>query len=329
MSPIKPALILAVFFMTAVCAPLAPASQTRRHPLVPASQANRDSFAPAPQIHIGAFAHMAIIGGTPVQAGTFPSLAYVVDFQGAIAYQCTGTVIAPSLILTAGHCAENMQTGVPFSPSGYRVVIGAAEPLLPELPVSTVLGVIVYPGMNRKVDDGDAALLVLSTPTTAPPVELASASFAERLAGGTPATIVGWGMTLYEQTSLTEHLQSAGTAVQGGKWCKRNAPPFYARNEICTISPPSYSTGLCDGDSGGPLLVSDPSSPSGEPVELGVADHVYARCSTRHPSVFVSVSSLSSWINTWIAAYKHPQTPVTPSPPTTLPPGTLPQPAPA
>ena len=55
----------------------------------------------------------AIIGGASAQTGTFPSLAYVVDFQGQLAYQCTGTVIAPSLVLTAGHCAENMQTGAP------------------------------------------------------------------------------------------------------------------------------------------------------------------------------------------------------------------------
>jgi secreted trypsin-like serine protease len=301
---IKPALVLTALSAVAICAPLAFASQAHRGPV----------------------AQTAIIGGAPAQAGTFPSLAYVVDFQGTIAYQCTGTVIAPSLILTAGHCAENMQTGAPFSPSGYRVVIGAVEPLLPELPVSTVLGVIVYPGFNRRVDDGDVALLVLSTPTTAPPVKLASPSFAKHFAGGVPATIVGWGRTSYEQTSLTEQLQSAGTAVQGRRWCRRNALPFYARSEVCTITPPSYSTGLCEGDSGGPLLVS---APSGEPVELGVADHVYERCSTRRPSVFASVGALSSWIQSWVLAYERAPTPPNLSPPTTLPPGTSPQPAPS
>jgi trypsin len=302
--PFKPTLVLAVITVAAICAPLALASHPRR----------------------GAFAHAAIIGGTPAQVGTFPSLAYVVDFQGAVAYQCTGTVIAPSLILTAGHCAENMQTGVPFSPSGYRVVIGAVEPLVPGLSVSTVLGVIVYPRFARKVDDGDAALLVLSTPTTAPPVTLAGASITKHLAAGAPATIVGWGRTAYEQNALTEHLQSAGTAVQPGKWCRRNAPPFFARSEICTISPPSYSTGACNGDSGGPLLLA---GPTGEPVEVGVADHVYEKCSTRRPSVFASVGAISSWIQTWVAAYKLAPTPPNPSPPTTLPPGTSPQPAPS
>lgn len=301
---LAPALVLAISLVLAACTPIASASDVRRGPS----------------------AHAAIVGGSPVPAGTFPSLAYVVDFQGTIVYQCTGTVVAPSLILTAGHCAENLQTGAEFGASGYRVVIGAVEPLLPELPVSTVLATIVYPHINRRADDDDVALVVLSTPTTAPPVKLASASFAKHLVDGTPATIAGWGRTSYEQVTPTEHLQSAGTAVQGRKWCKRNAPPFFASNEICTISPPSYSTGACEGDSGGPLLVS---GPSGEPVEVGVTDHGYGKCSTRHPSVFASVGALSSWIESWVLAYAHAPTPPNPAPPTTLPPGTSPQPAPS
>jgi trypsin len=307
--PLEPALVVAALCAVVVCAGIIRAAPTL-----------------ASQTHRGPSAHTAIIGGTPAQVGTFPSLAYVVDFQGTIAYQCTGTLISPSLVLTAGHCAENMQTGAPFSPSGYRVVIGAVEPLTPGLPVSTVLGVIVYPRLNRKADSGDAALLVLSAPTTAPPVALASASFVKNLAGGAPATIVGWGRTSFEQSTLTEHLQSGATAVQGGKWCKHNAPPFFPRKEICTISPPDYSTGLCEGDSGGPLLVS---GPSGEPVDVGVADHVYDRCSTQRPSVFSSVGAISSWLQTWVAAYTHVPPPPNPSPPTTLPPGTSPQPAPS
>jgi secreted trypsin-like serine protease len=266
----------------------------------------------------------AIIGGEAAQTGTFPSLAYVVDFQGQLAYQCTGTVIAPSLVLTAGHCAANMQTGTPFNASGFRVVTGAVDPLRPGDLVSTVLGVIVYPGLERRVDNGDVALLVLSTPTSAPPIALASPAEAKRLTGGTPATIVGWGKTAYEQATLTEQLQSASTVVQAHKWCRRNAPPFYPHSEICTITPPSYTTGVCQGDSGGPLLAS---GPSGEAIEIGVADHVYGRCSTRHPSVFASVGSIYSWVETWIAAYRRQTAP--PAPPTTLPTGTGPQPAPS
>jgi secreted trypsin-like serine protease len=275
------------------------------------------------RMRTGPVAHASIIGGASVQDGTFPSLAYVVDVQGRFVYQCTGTVVAPSLILTAGHCAEHMKTGVVNAPSGYRVVTGTIDPIAPTASVSTVLGVIVYPGLARRVDDGDAALLVLSNPIAVPPIVLATRSYARHLRGGQPAVMAGWGITSFEQRLPTERLQSAATVVQRRNWCRANARPFYSKNELCTISPPSYATGACAGDSGGPLLAQRRTG--GQLIQIGIAVHVYGRCSTRRPSVFVSTGAISSWVHTWIAAYKLPPVspprvpPPVPSPPTPVP----------
>jgi secreted trypsin-like serine protease len=313
-SPGKLALVLAVLLSAAVCAPVAVALRAVH------TDGDRQGA------RATAFAHESIIGGTPAADGSFPSLAYIVDVQGRYVYQCTGTVVSPSLILTAGHCAENMKTGVVNKPAGYRVVTGAVDSTMPEASVSTVLGVIVYPGLVRRVDDGDAALLVLSTPTTALPVTLATASGMGRFSAGSPAVMAGWGITSYQQRLPTERLRSAGTVVQGRKWCATNAPPFYAKNEICTITPPSYVTGACAGDSGGPLLAQPPTG--GEPIQIGIAVHVYGRCSTRHPSVFAGIGSISSWIHTWIDAYKLPPSPA-PSPTPPPPPSPSPPPVPS
>jgi secreted trypsin-like serine protease len=319
MSPGKLALVLTVLLSTAVCAPVAVALKAVHTD--DGRQRAHDAMRQDVVRHLrhrgntgaSTFAHESIIGGIPAADGTFPSLAYIVDVQGKYVYQCTGTVVAPSLILTAGHCAENMKTGVVNKSAGYRVVTGTVDPTMPEASVSTVLGVIVYPGLVRRVDDGDAALLVLSTPTTAPPITLATASNMGRFSAGSPAVMAGWGITSYEQRLPTERLQSASTAVQGRKWCTTNAPPFYAKNEICTITPPSYATGACAGDSGGPLLAQRPTG--GKPIQIGIAVHVYGRCSTRRPSVFVSIGSISSWVHTWIDAYKLPPPPPAPPPP--------------
>jgi secreted trypsin-like serine protease len=260
--------------------------------------------------HPATKAHEAIIGGTPAQAGTFASVAYIEDLRGNKVGQCTGTVVAPKLILTAGHCVVNMKTGVMNKSSGYRVLTGSLDPATAAPQVSTVLGVLVDESFARRVDDGDAALLVLSTPTTAPAITLATASNQEELRAGTQAMIAGWGRTEYKQERPTERLQWADTVVQGRQWCKRNAPPFYVRSEICTIDPPRYATGACEGDSGGPLIATG--SATGEPIQIGIAIHVYGRCSTRHPSVFTRVDEISSWVHTWVEAYKLPPPPPAP-----------------
>jgi trypsin len=271
---------------------------------LPKGLSPQPSKGPAPR------AHAAIIGGTTAQAGSFPSLAYVIDIQGSYAYQCSGTVVAPSLVLTAGHCAENTKTGVRFKPSGYRIVTGAVDPVASGATVSRVLGVIVYPGYARKLDQGDAALLVLASPVAAPPIALATPSETGRLKAGLEATMAGWGLTSFAQRLPTETLQSADTVVQGRRWCAANAPPFSAKGEICGIAPPSYATGACSGDSGGPLLAHLPGG--GAPIQIGIAVHVYGQCSTHRPSVFVKVSAIAAWIHTWIAAYRS--SPVSPTP---------------
>src|ERR1700685_328359 len=72
----------------------------------------RDTAQPAPS------ANAAIIGGAPAQAGTFASVAEILDIRGGEIGQCTGTVVAANLVLTAGHCAENVKTGIANGSTG-------------------------------------------------------------------------------------------------------------------------------------------------------------------------------------------------------------------
>lgn len=256
-----------------------------------------------------AIAHATIIGGSPAKTGTFPWLAFIVDKQPEGTERCTGTVVAPSLILTAGHCAENTETGVVNESSGYSVVTGNVEWASPERQVSAVSRVIVYPGFVRSVDDRDAALLVLSPPTTAPAISLATwPSDSSILQAGTGALIAGWGETSSEQ--FAERLRWAETVVQGPEWCGGHVQRFYPESELCTIDPPSYSTGACSGDSGGPLIAK---TPSGAPVEIGVTVRASADCSTSHPTVFTRADLIASWVHEWVETVKSAATP-TPAP---------------
>jgi secreted trypsin-like serine protease len=254
-------------------------------------------------------AHAAVIGGSPAEAGTFPSLAFVIDVKGALADQCTGTVVASNLVLTAAHCAENMQTGDLYHAADFQVVTGAVEWNAPTRQLSGVSRVIIYPKFSRRADDGDAALLVLSTPTTAPPIALATAANSGWVHAGTAGTIAGWGKTHYLQSTPTKRLQEAPTGVQTSSWCTHHAVLFDPKSEICTIDPPGYRTGGCEGDSGGPLIAVDPAD--GAPFEIGVTIRAQYTCATHYPTVFTRVSEIYPWVHRWIAALKPPPAPVT------------------
>ncbi len=245
-------------------------------------------------------AHAAVIGGEAAEAGAFPWMADVLDVRGEEVGQCSGTVLAADLILTAAHCAENLQTGVVNEASGYRVVTGNVNWAAPEAEkqVSGVLRVIPCSCFDRHTTLGDVALLVLSTPTTAPAVTLASP---QHVGAGTQALFAGWGDTYAKDPVPVEQLRWAPTVVQGTNWCEREASPFSPPNELCVVDPPELQTGACNGDSGGPLLVREASAVGGM-AQIGVASHVYGECATTSPSVFTRVAAVSAWIRGWMAA---------------------------
>jgi secreted trypsin-like serine protease len=250
-------------------------------------------------------ARAAIVGGAEAREGTFPWLAYFTDNvelgSGEKGGTCSGTVVAPDLVLTAAHCVENPETGTFYKSPGYVVVTGTVEPFSRKTQASTVSRVIVYPGFTRSTGTGDVALLVLSKPSTAPPVSLITTpSDAGILQAGTEAMIAGWGRTSYTNLSSVKRLRWANTVVQSVEWCGLNASPFDDQDQLCAISD---STTVCYGDSGGPLLAESPSRT--EEVEIGVISrNEGGECSPRNPTVFTRADVIASWVDGWIETLK-------------------------
>jgi hypothetical protein len=263
-----------------------------------------------------ALARASIIGGVAAETGTLPYLAYIIDETGFEEFEtCTGTVLSPNVVLTAGHCGENEETGVLDNPADYAVITGNVEWTVPaaDKQVSGVNKIVVYPGYLRSVALGDAALLVLSTPTTAPAISLAtSPSDAGIIEAGRVGALAGWGDTFFAQEEPTERLRWADTVIQRPAYCEANAPTFFPSEELCVINPPDDETGACHGDSGGPLLSVAPSG-SGL-VETGVISHGNDECSTTQPTVVTRTDFLASWANDWVAAEKPPAPPPAPKP---------------
>jgi trypsin len=268
------------------------------------ARAHRHVFPPQP---LGGHRRARIIGGYGAVQSDWPFMAFIVYFDpaGHPVFNCTGTVVAPNVVLTAGHCGVDDITGAPLDPSGFAVVTGSVDwTNSAQRQLSPVSRVIVDPAWNQITDTFDASLLVLSKPTTAPAIPLATDANANLEQPRTPAYIAGWGYT--STTSLPALLQWAPTVVQGGGYCSQFDPYFDSSSELCAVNPPAYLTGTCNGDSGGPLAAYNAAH---QLVEIGITTHGPADCDTYTADDFTAAIPLSSWVTGWIQAVAPPPPP--------------------
>lgn len=250
-------------------------------------------------------AQTSIIGGDVATIANFPSLAFIVAKTGKNqGFSCTGTVISPRLILTAAHCVEDLSFGG-FTPApDYKVATGRANPGQDES--GAVLGVSsthVFPGFDPGTTQGDAALLVLASPTSAPAIPLAATADSALYAGGAEVLLAGWGLTRATAASAPSTLHSTSNVVLDAASCKARTRSFdhsYSTAvQMCTTDPPDQANGGCFGDSGGPAIAH---RPDGSPVQIGIVSSGAPGCSTKLPNIFTRTDRVSAWVSEWIAA---------------------------
>ncbi len=226
-------------------------------------------------------AQSAIKGGVPS-----PERSNVVGFavlQGNGLGACTGSLIAPNLVLTAQHCvapvaSETVQCGQagfgePYAPSSFYV---STEAVITQQSAFVGVSEVVVPPGSGDVCGTDVALLVLAenldvaplTPRISAPVD-----------AGEPYVAVGYGDT------------GDGNAGDSFERRERGDLAVDCAGAACGTSSIKASeflgdTGVCQGDSGGPAL-------DGRGQVVGVASRGGFGCTS---PIYGSVASWSDWL---------------------------------
>jgi MYXO-CTERM domain-containing protein len=184
--------------------------------------------------------HSQVLGGSNAPAGKWPDITGVY-LEGEV--QCTGTLIAPNVVITAGHCND---------PTLDKVIVGSHDLSLPGvgeiIPVSQRFE---YPDSGRSID---VTVLKLARDAKSTPRKIASgwASFA--IKNNAAATFAGYGAINADADQYVPQLQEAVSSItdagcSGGDGCNSLARP---NGEL---GAGGMGIDTCPGDSGGPLYV--------------------------------------------------------------------------
>jgi trypsin len=256
----------------------------------------------------------AVVGGGDASPGEYPYVAHILIDR---AFQCTGTLVTPTHVVTAAHCSSIVPGGVANVPLGQpgqliELSIGAHK-----TPTASLTGgyqsdgeehvarsVTVSPGwLGLGSVSHDVGVVELDTASAKAPARIASAAERSLWAAGTLATIAGFGVTESggDQPAVLQEarvpIAADAVTAEAYPYLIDGVDPLFGGFESRTQLGAGFPEGgvdTCQGDSGGPLLV-----PAGNEMRL-VGDTSYgAGCADPgYPGVYgrVADTTLREWI---------------------------------
>jgi trypsin len=241
---------------------------------------------------------MAVVGGSDAANGEFPSVTEVVIAKG---FLCTGTLIAPDTVLSAGHCGSITGGAGVASPAAYPpqlidVYIGSNKPGQGErVPVQRVT---THPDYFLGAGY-DIVLLKLSRASTKTPTPVSGSAEEALWAPTTMETIAGFGAT-EEGGDLPDTLQKAQVPVTTDAYCADAYDSFEAISQICA-GYPEGGVDTCQGDSGGPMFGR---TAAGALRVVGATSYGEGCARPGRPGVYARVGddTLREWIRSQVPA---------------------------
>jgi secreted trypsin-like serine protease len=188
-----------------------------------------------------------IVGGTNAPQGKWPDAAAILyRFNGKDGFECSGVLVGPSVVLTAGHCA-NPAIGVLDN-----VLLGTNSLARPD--DGETLGVIAvheYPSSQTSID---IAALELSRNADENARPLATGWARLDIVNGAAVEIVGYGAIDSTGSTYVDDLQEATTAITDFD-CSGSTECYPGAQPEGELGAGGDGVDSCNGDSGGPLYL--------------------------------------------------------------------------
>jgi Trypsin len=209
----------------------------------------------------GGRARAAILGGYTPHASQWPWIA-------RLSMGCGGTLIKPTVIVTAAHCVVGDDGRLSVREDGVTATLGRRT--LSDTSTGEVIRtdrILVHDGYvpwapqtSPSAMHNDVALLRLSRPSGMPTAELGQASDWRN-----PATAMGWGATSpgviingrLHVPPQSDHLLAVDLPLQSDAYCAPRAPSNITYDGRVMLCAGGQGKGTYKGDSGGPLMVGD------------------------------------------------------------------------
>lgn len=235
-----------------------------------------------------------VVGGAQAPAGGWPSVVALVTpgsdpVQGQF---CGGTLIAPTVVLTAAHCVTGA-AGAAMRPADVQVLAGTQELTAGGDRIGVTV-VRTHPEFRTDGDPYDAALLILARPSAAPAMPYArngqDGGDVERA-----GAIAGWGETSENSGDYPTALAEAAVTIFPSARCTSALGRAFTRGATLCAGSMTGGVDSCSGDSGGPLR-----DASGTLV--GIVSWGVGCARPGFPGVYTRVGALTSWIDRTVAA---------------------------
>ena len=231
-----------------------------------------------------------VVGGQPSPISAHPWQVIVIGGESEL---CSGSLLTPTIVLTAAHCAIGLTADQMEVFAGLTTVSQRSPG--DALQVSAITrnpGFIPAPTYAN-----DLALLTLATPvpasTGARTIALPVGVDAGWPASGTPATISGWGVTSPGSSQSSDQLLAGTVTVLAGPGqpCGQYGGAFDPSTTICA-GLPDGTVDTCQGDSGGPLVI----DVAGKPILAGSVVGGSACADASLPGVYTRLTAYLPWI---------------------------------